>query len=269
MKPNEREGRGRWLVEGEGGKSRSGCWAFLNTLWVLEAVRKRSQFLQAFSLGHLFSGKFERSWKSRCRAKKHKVASCRSCPLRGLCVILHEQRWDSREVTVHSALRLPFSSSFTAACVPSIHERVLTCTVTHMLLTVQPGDRPQSSCGGLAAGRWRGQLPGQPDLRRHEAARVDSSALGATSSVSATILVHCAHPCSYPVPVRWNTSPGSLTGCLITGIQQLNGLRVIQWHRSDFPQISWTLELSAGPRLACRGQSRDVRGLRNPDHPPG
>lgn len=47
----------------------------------------------------------------------------------------------SREVTVHSALRLPSSSSLLSACVPSIranqtiHERGLACTVTHMLLT--------------------------------------------------------------------------------------------------------------------------------------
>lgn len=50
-----------------------------------------------------------------------------------------------------------------------------------------------------------GRRPGQPDVRRREAARVNSSARGAASSPSASILLRlcrCAMYWSRPVPVR-------------------------------------------------------------------
>lgn len=106
----------------------------------------------------------------------------------------------SREATVHSALRLPLSSSLASARVPSICCES-DCSWTRVSRAqwhtcCSPCSRA-SSCWGLAAGQRRGQLPGQPDLRRHEAARVNSSAHGASSSRSATVLVGCADPCCH------------------------------------------------------------------------
>lgn len=131
--------------------------------------------------------------------------------------------------------------------------------VTHRLLTVQPCVRPKSACWGLAAGQWRRQLAGQFDLRWLEAAKVNSSARCATSSVTATILVGCADECCHhlhrgrtvavlasPSKVKRQSRDLRLLLWLNVWLLESSGLMVLRLfgdtHWYYFQQTSWTLK---------------------------
>lgn len=188
--------------------------------------------------------------------------SSRNCPLRALCVILHEQRWDEQRghCPHRSSSSLLLQPRF---CMCTLYLCESDCSWTRAHVHSDTHVAHHAAERSHPAEDWLRDSEGDSSLV--SLIRGDTKQPGWVPQLTVPLLhvlppfwsavqthvVTMQRPCG-PSKVRYQSSNlgrGSdliWFDCLMTGIQQLNGFRSIPWHRSYFPQMSWT-----GPRLAA------------------